>query len=94
MPLGSGLTAGGHGVVERESESHHLAHAAMRRRLVAAFLALDSFCALAAPLVAPSLSFEPRPETTYVEIAGVCVEETGDADLGGQPVEMSLCMGA
>jgi hypothetical protein len=68
----------------------------MRRRLIAAFLALDGLCALAAPLLGPALLPSPEPESTYVEIAGMCVEEMPDRDagLGGRIVATSLCAGA
>ena len=65
----------------------------MRRRLIAAFVALDGLCAVAAPLLAPALLLSPEPAPTYVEIAGMCVEEMPDRDagLGGRPVAMSFC---
>lgn len=65
----------------------------MRRRLLAAFLALDGLCALAAPLMAPALLPSPEPEAAYLEIAGTCVEEMPDRDagLGGRVVAMSFC---
>ena len=68
----------------------------MRRLLV--LVALDGRCALAAPLLAPVLLQSPQvgplPETAYAEVAGVCVEETERAELGGRPVAMSFCEGA
>ncbi len=66
----------------------------MRRRLLAAFVALDGLCVLAAPLLAPALL--PTPEPTYVEVAGVCIEEIrdGDGDLEGRIVAASFCGGA
>ncbi|PAP77407.1 hypothetical protein [Rubrivirga marina] len=68
----------------------------MRRRLIAVFVALDGLCALASPLLAPALLPSPQPESTYVEIAGMCVEEAPDlgAGLGGRLVDMSFCAGA
>ena len=72
----------------------------MRRRILAAFFVLDGLCALAAPVFAPALLVQPspfaEPAATYVEIAGMCVEEQplDGADLAGRPVAMSFCTGA
>ena len=73
----------------------------MRRRFLAAFVVLDGLCALASPLIAPSLltvggAPEPAAQVAYVEIAGMCVQEiqAPGADLAGRPVPMSLCAGS
>ena len=68
----------------------------MRRRLLTGFFLLDGLCALALPVVAPTLLAAPQAEAAYVEIAGMCVQETASPDdgLGGRPVPMSLCTDA
>lgn len=73
----------------------------MRRRLLIACFVLDGLCAVAAPILAPTL-FDRSPadqtsgEAPYVEIAGLCVEtvEIAGADAAGRPVDMALCAGS